>query len=222
MGSEGGSDLTEQMGPGDQLDAGCAPPVAEQDFPAQEVETSPRGDVHPLDALRATLDQVAADVTGIKTVFAERVQYDKAKEEAFDRLYRQLDELRAGREFDHLRPLYLDLILLFDRLEQSANEATRHHDVDTVAATLLSLRGELLEVLYRREIELIALSSTKFDPKWQRAIGTQDTTATEQNNTIGMVVRRGFRYRDRLIRPEEVVLNKCPGNKNLPDVPVVW
>ena len=201
--------MIEPIDSGDQHDVGCGPPVAEHDVAAQEVETSTRGDVHTIDAIRTTLDQLAADITGIKAVFAERIQYDNAKEEAFDRLYRQLDELRAGREFDHLRPLYIDLILLFDRLDQSAAETARHHDAGTVAATLLSLREELVEILYRREIELISYSSTKFDPKWQRAIGTQDTTAQEQDNTIGIVVRRGFRFGDRLIRPEEVVLNKC-------------
>ena len=209
MGSESGAELVEPIVPSDGPGTGHALPAAAAGVASHAVGMPSQEDVPPAEAIRATLDQVAADMTAIKRDIAERIQYDKAKEEAFDRLYRQLDELRSDSEFDHLRPLYLDLILLFDRLEQSAAEALRHEDASTAGATLTSLREELLEVLYRREVELIAPSSSTFDPRWQRAVGTKDSNVSEQHNSVETVLRRGFRYRDRLIRPEEVILNKC-------------
>ena len=53
------------------------------------------------------------------------------------------DELRSEREFDQLRPLYLDLILFFDRIEQSAAAALLREEVSIAGAVLTSLREEL-------------------------------------------------------------------------------
>ena len=102
-----------------------------------------RIDGSPADAIPTSLDQLAADLSAIKRDIAERIRYDLAKEEAFDRLYRQLDELRSEREFDQLRPLYLDLILFFDRIEQSAAAALLREEVSIAGAVLTSLREEL-------------------------------------------------------------------------------
>lgn len=209
MGSEFGATLAQAIMPSDDSGGTLhSPPV----FPAvpsvSAVGTPPLREVPTVEGIGATLDQVVADLSTIKRDVSERIHYDSAKEEAFNRLYAQLDELRSDREFDRLRPLYLDLILLFDRFDQSTVAALRREDTPTALAVLTSLREELIEVLYRREVELIDSSSSTFDPKWQRAIGTQESIVPEQHNSVGAVVRRGFRYRDRLIRPEEVILNK--------------
>jgi len=166
-------------------------------------------DASPNDPVRTILDQILCDVSAVKADLADRLRYDKAKEEAFDRLYAQLDELRSDREFDQLKPLYLDLILLLDRLDQAGAFAPQHENGSMGAwAVIASLRDELVEILYRRDIELIDPSPRTFDPSLQRAIGTQDSDAPEKHNAVVSVVRRGFRFRNRLIRPEEVILIK--------------
>lgn len=186
-----------------------SPPIPHAEPSASDSSVPSQEAVLPANLARATLDQLVADLSTIKLDIAERLQYDKAKEEAFDRLYAQLDELRSDREFDHLKPLYLDLILLFDRLDQTVVAALPHEDTSPARAVLVSLRAELVEVLYRREIELIDPSPPAFDPTLQRAVGTQDTDTPDKHNSVGAVVRRGFRYRGRMLRPEEVILNKC-------------
>ena len=162
--------------------------------------------------VHVALDRIAADVDAIKGSIAAGMSYDKAKEEAFDRLYRELDELRSDREFDRLRPLYLDLILLFDRLDHSLAPAPADDVTSPRDAVISSLRDELLEVLYRREIELIEPSPAIFDPVWQRAIDARITDLPDLHNSVASVVRQGFRYRGRLLRAEEVIVNKhMPG-----------
>ena len=194
------------------MQTGTTAASADSRVPMQEVSTemepsAPAPAAEP-DPVRAALDRIAVGVDAIKGSIVLGNAYDKAKEEAFDRLYRELDDLRSDREFDRLRPRYLDLILLFDRIDQSLAPASVNDASPTREAVLLSVREELREVLYRRDIELIELSPTFFDPTMQRAVGAQRTELPDLHNSIASVVRRGFRCRDRLLRAEEVIVNR--------------
>lgn len=191
------------------METGTTAASADSRVPTQDVSTemepsAPAPAVEP-DPVHAALDRITAGIDAIKGSIALGNAYDKAKEEAFDRLYRELDDLRSDREFDRLRPLYLDLILLFDRIDQSLAPAS----VNVAShAVLSSLREELLDVLYRRDIELIELSPTIFDPTVQHAVGAQRTELPDLHNAIASVVRQGFRCRGRLLRAEEVIVNR--------------
>lgn len=142
-------------------------------------------------------------------LFQSRLAYDKAKEEAFDRLYGELEQLKSNATFEQLRPLYLDLILLFDRIENICQSSQLIAQQDPNMLSLFrSLSDELVEVLYRREIEVIQSASPVFDPSTQRAIGVEPTQAEGETGRVARVVRRGFRYRNRVIRAEEVIVKK--------------
>jgi molecular chaperone GrpE len=138
-----------------------------------------------------------------------RLSYDKAKEDAFEKLYVELEELKRNSVFEQLRPLFIDFILLFDRLENVRNEVSGSNGVPkTVGDIVRTVSEELVEILYRREIELVKTTSDLFDPSLQQAIGTEPTTVESENNRVARVIRRGFRYRNRLLRPEEVIVKK--------------
>jgi molecular chaperone GrpE (heat shock protein) len=145
----------------------------------------------------------------LSELFQSRLAYDKAKEEAFDRLYAELEQLKSNATFEQLRPLYLDLILLFDRIESICQSPQLINQQDPDSRSLFkSLSDELLEILYRREIELFQSLSPAFDPSNQRAIGIEPTSVEGETGRVARIVRRGFRYRNRLIRAEEVIVKK--------------
>src|SRR5581483_11953555 len=64
-----------------------------------------------------SMDAILAEVTALRQVIEERLTYDRVKEEAFNRLYAEVEEVRQERSFQQLRPLLMDLILLYDRIE---------------------------------------------------------------------------------------------------------
>jgi len=157
-------------------------------------------------ALTSSLD---VRLLQLSELFQGRLAYDKAKEEAFDRLYSEFEQLKSNATFEQLRPLYLDLILLFDRIENICQSPQLIGQQDQNTLSLLkSLSDELLELLYRREIEVIQSSSPAFDPSNQRAIGIEPTSVEGETGRVARIVRRGFRYRNRLIRAEEVIVKK--------------
>ena len=164
------------------------------------------GTLRQLMGLTSSLD---VRVLQLSELFQNRLAYDKAKEEAFDRLYVELEQLKSNATFEQLRPLYLDLILLFDRVENICQSPQLIGQQDPNTLSLFrSLSDELLEILYRREIEVIQSGSPAFDPSNQRAIGIEPTSVEGETGRVAKIVRRGFRYRNRLIRAEEVIVKK--------------
>ena len=86
-------------------------------LPAEQVDETPSvlQDGGPRQVLDA-LSDLATDLSSLKRTVEDRLSYDKAKEEAFDRLYADLENLKKNAAFEQIRPLYMDLILLFDRI----------------------------------------------------------------------------------------------------------
>jgi molecular chaperone GrpE (heat shock protein) len=73
---------------------------------------------------------------------------------------------------------------------------------------LRSLSHEVLEILYRRGVELIVTTSNTFDPKLQQVVEVIPTNNPSEDNKIVHMVRHGFKYKDVVLRPEEVVVKK--------------
>lgn len=160
-------------------------------------------------SLLATVESIRTEVTRLADSFEARFRYDAAKEMAFDRLYEDLDFARVASEFQRMRPLYFDLILLFDRLDKAAEAP--HHQLSPSFDShglLVSLREELLEILARRGVELISPSPQLFDATLQRVIGIEAAGDQDEENSIVTVVRKGFRHEHHLVRAEEVILRK--------------
>lgn len=155
------------------------------------------------------ISQLATELFPLKNMFESRLRYDKTKEEAFNRLYTELDDLKKNSIIDRNRPLFIDLILLYDRIENKLLESKQSTSkMSTFEHFLKTLSDELLEILNRQGIEVIRITSTIFDPAFQRAIGTEFTTVKEENNEVAKVLRKGFKLHDRLLRAEEVIVKK--------------
>jgi molecular chaperone GrpE len=153
------------------------------------------------------LINIASSVMELRQIIEERLSYDSTKEEAFDKLYVEVDEARQERTFQQVRPLLIDLLLLFDRIESCRKDMNKHmpnhSDFDVLLKTI---SDELLEILYRREVEMIVSQSSSFDRSFQQVVGMQPVTSLAEHNQVIRVIRHGFRYRNRILRPEEIIL----------------
>jgi molecular chaperone GrpE (heat shock protein) len=157
--------------------------------------------------LLSSLDAVHADIAALREIVKERLTYDGVKEEAFDRLYAEVEEARQERSFQQLRPFLMDLILLYDRIELGMQQMQeRTASLPAVVQLLRSFGDEVLEILYRREVEVLVVTSATFDRALQQAIKLQPTDRAAEHQQVLRVVRRGFRYRQRILRSEEVIV----------------
>lgn len=160
---------------------------------------------------RASTERILSDLV---KVVESRLAYDETKEKAFDRLYAELDQLKKDHDFEQRRPLFADLILLFDRLDYLSNES---QETGNASTAVQSIREELIEILSRRGVDIIS-PTEKFDPAVQHALGTEETRDQEKNNGIARVVRRGFAYGSRVIRHEEVIVYRLLAYKPDPNI----
>jgi molecular chaperone GrpE len=143
----------------------------------------------------------------------QRLTYDETKEEAFNYLYSELKALKENSAFESIKSVYIDLILLFDRIQALCNRIEESEATSMSTNEVLdkfgSIRDELLEVLYRREIVKIQTDwDAPFNPNQQRAVSIQPTDREADHNKIESIVREGFNYRGHILRSEEVVVYK--------------
>ena len=188
-----------------------------RDLPETDPRQAPEDSSSSLSAIASQLRtfQTTTELTlsSLVELFESRLASDAVKEKAFDRLYAELADVKRDREFEQMRPLFSDLVLLFDRLDHLGNQSLETEDASSIA---VSIRDELLEILSRRGVDIVP-TTEQFDPALQNALGTEPTCYKENNNGIARVVRRGFRYNSRVIRHEEVFVYRFAPGEMAPD-----
>jgi len=153
------------------------------------------------------MDALHAELAALRELVRERLTYDRVKEEAFDRLYAEVEEVRQERSFQQLRPFLIDLLLFYDRIELGRQHLQEQAGTPPELVQLLqSLGEEVLEILCRRDVEMLVVASATFDRTLQQAIKLQPTDRMEEHQQVLRVVRRGFRYHQRILRSEEVIV----------------
>lgn len=155
-------------------------------------------------------DRLAAieqELARLGALFEERLRYDEAKAKALDRLHAELDEHKERLRGEAMRPVFKALIQLYDNVCESVevlDGAGRQH--------VEVLRDGLLDVLYRLDVEPIEDRVERFDRSFQAATRTEPASSPEDDWAIAKVVREGFRWQDRVLRPQQVVVRRyAPG-----------
>lgn len=157
----------------------------------------------------AQLDELNEKVTQMLELYQDKIRYDAQKEKAFETLYEELAMYKNNFVEQSLLGVYKDLILLYDNVVRCLRELSGENQESSGCSELAEfVLVEILEILYRRGIDLIDPSPEYFDPSVQRAVDTESTDDPDQDNKVLKVVRRGFRSEQGLIRAEEVVVAK--------------
>ena len=125
-----------------------------------------------------------------------------------------------------LRPVIRDLISLYDDISEIHRQFTlalRTQEqrgslsgsalvfFENVAAPSEQLghnRDSILEVLERLDVILMPAGAGKLDKQFQRAVTVEFTQDPDQDHEVVKVTKRGFLWKDRVIRAEEVVIKK--------------
>jgi molecular chaperone GrpE (heat shock protein) len=121
------------------------------------------------------------------------------------------------------KPVVRDLIGLFDDLTlqhedleayirsippEAAANSLCFERVKIVAQNLDHSAHSVLEALARAGVERIPAGKGKLDRQSQKAVGVEATENPAEDGDVVRSVRPGFRWRDRVFRPEEVVVKK--------------
>lgn len=101
------------------------------------------------------------------------------------------------------------LLPVVDNLERALAAAKPGAEEDgLVAGVGLTLR-ELMEVLRREGVETIDAESQPFDPTVHEAISTQPSADIPEGTVLSQI-EKGYRYKDRILRPAKVIVSSGP------------
>src|SRR5438309_10656975 len=178
-------------------------------------------------ALSKRLDQLAAAMPPAKSVdLAARFKKideqlaairnsESVNQRLFDALHDELLKYRDNFLHESLqKPFIHDLVLLFDDLtslseqfSSAANEDRQRGHVTQWRDNLENAIHSLVEILHRFEVKEIE-PQERVDRACHRVINYEPADFPEEDGTIVMRVKRGFVWRKKLIRPEEVIAKR--------------
>lgn len=151
-----------------------------------------------------------------------------ATQRLFDALYEELKSYKEGFLVDLFhKPVIRDLIALADDLgtlhrqmtallggagPADGGGAAARPAADSELVAICDQIGHgvhaVLEMLARLGVERLACDGRKLDRERQRAVAVEPTAHRAEEADVIRVVRPGFIWRQRTIRPEEVVIKK--------------
>lgn len=159
---------------------------------------------------------------------AEEVQSLKAKaakaEEYYDRWIRQTADFenykkRITRERQEasryaLQPLLEKLIPIVDNFEMAlaavASTDAQSAGVASLRTGVAMIHSQLKNVLAEAGLEEINAVGQVFDPTWHEAVSNQESSEAPEG-TVLQQTRKGYKLKDRLVRPASVIVAKTPG-----------
>jgi molecular chaperone GrpE len=99
------------------------------------------------------------------------------------------------------------LIPILDNFELGLNAARRTEENSPILAGMDMVAKQLNDFLLQQGVEPIAAEGAKFDPNVHEAVA-QEANDDVQEGHIVRQLRKGFKLRDRLLRPATVVVSK--------------
>ncbi len=132
------------------------------------------------------------------------------------------DEMRLLADLDNLRKrsrqeaqdsriagrteILRELLLLQDSVARGLSSAEQGGTVESLRDGLRLIERGIADLLARQGIERIATAGQTFDPRLHEAVGTAPATAEHPDHTIVSEARAGYRLRDQVLRPAQVIV----------------
>lgn len=146
-------------------------------------------------------------------------QAQKQRDEYFDQLQRTRAEFvnyqkRSKAQADQnqqyaVSGLALDLLAVLDNFERAQEAAAKTSGANSIVEGLEMVHRQLLSALAKHGIEPIAAVGQPFDPHQHEALMKQPS-ADHPPGTVVAELGRGYRLKDRVLRPTKVAVSAEP------------
>ena len=160
------------------------------------------------DALNDHFKRIDEQLTSIRSS-------ENVNQKLFDSLHSELLKYRDNFLHESLqKPFIHDLVYLYDhlnglcdQLSTAAEEEGRRTRVSQWRDNLENAIHSLVEILHRFEVKEIE-PRERVDRTYHRVLSFEPADFPEEDGSIVMRVKRGFVWRGKLIRPEEVIAKR--------------
>ena len=142
-------------------------------------------------------------------------------DEYWDRLVRTAADFenfkkRAAREREEAvkfanEALVKKLVTVLDNFEMALAAAGQQPaaGAQSLQAGVAMIQQQLRSVLQEAGLEEVDATGKVFDPNWHEAVSQQDSEEVPEGSVL-LQLRKGYKLRDRLIRPATVVVARKP------------
>jgi molecular chaperone GrpE len=201
---------------GEEPEKGMRPPEEEPSVgslsPSPELEEALREAAEAMEADEAGHEGEEEEVSELEALRGElaatnermiRLQAD------FDNFRRRaLKEREEAHQYGH-ENLVKDLLATVDNLDRAIEHAQRSDgkDFESMLQGVELVRRELLGALANHGVSEIEAAQAAFDPNVHEAMAQREDDSVPVNTVIE-VFQKGYRLRDRLLRPARVVVSK--------------
>jgi molecular chaperone GrpE len=173
----------------------------------------------------AATEPAAASLPVAAELTPEQLEELKARaakaDEHWDRLLRTAADLenfkkRAARERIEAAQaaaaaLIQKILPVLDHFEmaQTAAQTAQDDKLASLQSGVAMIQQQLKNTLAESGLEEIDASGKPFDPTWHEAIAQQETADVPEGHVVQQL-RKGYKLRDRLLRPATVIVAKKP------------
>jgi molecular chaperone GrpE (heat shock protein) len=190
-----------------------ASPMILEDMPSADSGATVAKSVQALEkAVLNRLEQFAGEIDKQLGLIRNT---ESVNQQLFDSLHAELLKYRDNFLHESLqKPFIHDLVYLYDhlnglceQLSSAAQEKGKRSRVSQWRDNLENAIDSLVEILHRFDVREIE-ARERVDRACHRVISYEPADFPEEDGTIVMRVKRGFIWRGKLIRPEEVIAKR--------------
>lgn len=104
-----------------------------------------------------------------------------------------------------------NLIPILDNFDMAiaAAQSSTEQSAQSLQTGIAMIYQQLKNALTQAGLEEISAAGQKFDPNWHEAVSQQETTEVPEDQVLQQL-RKGYKLRDRLVRPATVIVAKQP------------
>ena len=129
-------------------------------------------------------------------IAAEMVNTLRRKDEETNRLLKYSNE-----------SLITELLPVIDNFERALNVDAKTTDIESYQKGMTMIYNSLKNILEKFEVKEIEAIDKEFDPSYHQAVMQEEKEGTKENIVIE-VLQKGYTYKDKVIRPAMVKVNK--------------
>ena len=167
-------------------------------------EGSGQGATLTPDQLQELLDRAAKADEYKERLLREAADFDNFKKRA---ARERQDAIKYANE--SLLQKLLPIVDNFEMALSATNTASTDPSVESLKKGIQMVHSLLRNTLAEAGLEEIDATGQKFDPNFHEAVSQQETKDVPEGHVVQQM-RKGYKFRDRLLRPSTVVVAKKP------------
>jgi molecular chaperone GrpE len=174
-------------------------------LPPHAHEVHPRKGGKPVKIDPAELEALKARAADARSYYDQVL---RARAE-FDNYRKRIAQERQYAELSANEKLFQKLIGVLDTFERALDSAQKAENAGAILDGIKLVQTQLQSVLKESGLEEIDALNKPFDPNFHEAIQQVESNDHEEG-TVVQQVRKGYKFKDRLLRPASVIVSKKP------------